>query len=92
MFTFFIGSALAGAAGVLQGLVFINVWNLMGFTAGLKGFTAAVLGGIGSIPGAMLGGFLLGILESFAVGLLSSTYRDVITFVVLIVVLMLGSR
>src|SRR5687767_9609666 len=60
VFTFFVGSALAGAAGVLTGIVFTRVWHFMGFTAGLKGFTAAVLGGIGNIPGAMLGGFILG--------------------------------
>ena len=59
--TFFIGSALAGAAGVMVGLVFYKVYHLMGFLAGLKGFTAAVVGGIGSIPGAMLGGLLIGL-------------------------------
>jgi branched-chain amino acid transport system permease protein len=92
--TFFIGSALAGAAGVLSGIVFIQVWHFMGFTAGLKGFTAAVIGGIGSIPGAMLGGFLLGIVESFAVGYIpgGSTYKDVIAFVVLITVLLIRPR
>ena len=56
--TFFIGSALAGVAGVMSGLVFSRIYNLMGFIAGLKAFTAAVVGGIGSIPGAMLGGLL----------------------------------
>ena len=56
--TFFIGSALAGAAGVMFGLVFSQINHFMGFHAGLKGFTAAVVGGIGSIPGAMLGGLL----------------------------------
>ena len=61
VFTFFVGSALAGAGGVLTGLVFTRIWHFMGFTAGLKGFTAAVLGGIGNIPGAMLGGFILGL-------------------------------
>lgn len=86
--TFFIGSALAGAAGVLVGLVFTQVWHFMGFTAGLKGFTAAVVGGIGNIPGTMLGGFLLGLAESLAVGFISPTYRDLIAFVVLILVLL----
>jgi branched-chain amino acid transport system permease protein len=86
--TFFIGSALAGAAGVLTGLVFTQVWHFMGFTAGLKGFTAAVVGGIGNIPGAMLGGLLLGISESLAVGFISPTYRDLIAFVVLVLVLL----
>ena len=92
VFTFFVGSALAGAAGVLTGMVFTRVWHFMGFTAGLKGFTAAVLGGIGNIPGAMLGGFLLGLVETFAVGFLSSTYKDVIAFVVLVVVLLIRPR
>lgn len=87
--TFFIGSALAGAAGVLTGIVFTRVWHFMGFAAGLKGFTAAVLGGIGNIPGAMLGGFLLGLTESFATGYISSTYKDVIAFVVLILILLI---
>jgi branched-chain amino acid transport system permease protein len=87
--TFFIGSALAGAAGVLVGLAFTQVWHYMGFAAGLKGFTAAVLGGIGNIPGAMLGGLLLGLTESLAVGFISPTYKDLIAFVVLIVVLLI---
>ncbi len=88
LFTFFVGSALAGAAGVLTGVVFTRVWHFMGFTAGLKGFTAAVLGGIGSIPGAMLGGFILGLAETFAVAFISSTYKDVVAFVVLVIVLL----
>lgn len=88
MFTFFVGSAMAGAAGVLTGMVFTRVWHFMGFTAGLKGFTAAVLGGIGSIPGAMLGGFILGLAETFAVAFISSTYKDVVAFVVLVIVLL----
>lgn len=92
VFTFFIGSALAGAAGVLNGLMFTRINHTMGFTAGLKGFTAAVLGGIGNIPGAMLGGFLLGFAESFAVGFVSSTYKDVIAFVVLIIILLIRPR
>jgi branched-chain amino acid transport system permease protein len=73
--TFFLGSALAGAAGVLNGLVFSRVWHTMGFNAGLKGFTAAVVGGIGNIPGAMLGGMVLGLVESFAVGFISPTFK-----------------
>jgi branched-chain amino acid transport system permease protein len=90
--TFFIGSALAGAGGVLTGLVFTRVWHTMGFTAGLKGFTAAVIGGIGNIPGAMLGGLLLGLLEAFAVGFISPTFKDVITFFVLILFLLIRPR
>ena len=82
--TFFIGSALAGAAGVMFGLVFTEIFHFMGFTAGLKGFTAAVVGGIGSIPGAMLGGLLIGLGEAFATGYVSSTYQDLIVFSILI--------
>jgi branched-chain amino acid transport system permease protein len=87
--TFFIGSALAGAAGVMTGIAFRRVWHYMGFISGLKGFTAAVIGGIGNIPGAMLGGFLLGLIEAFTVGFVSATYRDTIAFVVLILVLLI---
>ena len=64
-YTFFIGSAMAGIAGVMGGLVFNQVYNQIGFIVGLKAFTAAVVGGIGSIPGAMLGGLLIGLAESF---------------------------
>jgi branched-chain amino acid transport system permease protein len=87
--TFFIGSALAGAAGVMFGLVFGQIYNLMGFLAGLKGFTAAVIGGIGSIPGAMLGGIVLGLAESYATGYLpqGSTFHDLYVFLLLIIVL-----
>jgi branched-chain amino acid transport system permease protein len=70
-------------------LVFNQIFPFMGFTAGLKGFTAAVIGGIGNVPGAMLGGFLLGLLETFAIGFISPTYKDVIAFVVLVLVLLI---
>ena len=86
--TFFIGSALAGAAGVMVGLVFYKVYHLMGFLAGLKGFTAAVVGGIGSIPGAMLGGLLIGLAEAFITGYVSSTFQDVFVFSILIALLL----
>jgi branched-chain amino acid transport system permease protein len=87
--TFFIGSALAGVAGMMAGLVFNQVYNLIGFVAGLKAFTAAVVGGIGSIPGAMLGGMLIGVAESFITGYISSTYTNLIVFGILIAVLIL---
>jgi branched-chain amino acid transport system permease protein len=92
--TFFIGSALAGAAGVMTGLVFNNVFHFMGFFAGLKGFTAAVVGGIGSIPGAMLGGLVIGIGESLATGYLpqGSTFQDLWVFSILVAVLLLRPR
>ncbi len=85
-FTFFVGSALAAAGGVMFGIVFGQIYSLMGFTAGLKGFTAAVVGGIGSIPGAMLGGFLIGLAEAFSTGYLpgGSTYANLYVFALLI--------
>ena len=87
--TFFIGSALAGAAGVFNCLVYQQVWPYMGFDAGLKAFTAAVVGGIGSLPGAVVGGLVIGLAESFATGYLSSTFQDAIVFVILIAVMIL---
>ena len=86
--TFAIGGILAGAAGVMFGLVYFSIYHLMGFTAGLKGFTAAVVGGIGNIPGAMLGGLLIGLAESFSAGYVSSTFQDLIVFSILIVVML----
>jgi len=86
--TFFLGSALAGVAGVMAGLMFNQVTNLIGFIVGLKAFTAAVVGGIGSIPGAMLGGLLIGIAESMITGYVSSTYTNLIVFGILIAVML----
>ena len=86
--TFFIGSALAGIAGVMGGLLFNQVTAMIGFIAGLKAFTAAVVGGIGSIPGAMLGGLLLGVAESFITGYISSTYTNLFVFALLIAVML----
>ncbi len=91
--TFFIGSALAGAAGVLVGLVFGQINHFMGFNYGLKGFTAAVVGGIGSIPGAMFGGIFIGLadalsvgyIEDFTRGRLGSAFSDLVVFLILIV-------
>jgi branched-chain amino acid transport system permease protein len=86
--TFLIGSILAGAAGVMFGLVFFSIFHMMGFAAGLKGFTAAVVGGIGHIPGAMLGGLLIGLAEAFSAGFISSTFQDLIVFSILILVML----
>jgi branched-chain amino acid transport system permease protein len=87
--TFFLGSALAGVAGIMGGLLFNQVTSTIGFIAGLKAFTAAVVGGIGSIPGAMLGGLFIGVAESFVTGYISSTYSNLIVFGILIVVMLL---
>jgi branched-chain amino acid transport system permease protein len=86
--TFFIGSVLAGAAGVMFGLLFSQIFHFMGFLAGLKGFTAAVVGGIGSIPGAMLGGLLVGLAEAYAGGYLGGRWSDLTVFGILIFVLL----
>jgi len=87
--TFAIGSALAAAAGVLIGMQIPKIDPLMGILYGLKAFVAAVLGGIGNVPGAVLGGLLIGSSEVMVVGYLSSTYRDAIAFAILILVLIL---
>jgi len=87
--TFALGSALAAAAGVLIGMQIPKIDPLMGIIYGLKAFVAAVLGGIGNIPGAVLGGLLIGTSEVMVVGYLSSTYRDAIAFGILILVLIL---
>ncbi|MGH8946561.1 MAG: branched-chain amino acid ABC transporter permease [Acidimicrobiia bacterium] len=87
--TFLIGSALAGVGGVMVGLVFGRVFHFMGFIAGLKAFTAAVVGGIGSIPGAMLGGLLIGFAEAYATAYISSTFQNLIVFGLLIAFLLI---
>lgn len=98
-FTFGLGSALAGAGGILYGMTYTGIEPLMGVNVGLKAFVAAVLGGIGNLPGAALGGMVLGVVETFAGGISGvSTYRDGIAFAILIIILifkptgLLGSR
>jgi len=87
-FTFGVGSALAGAAGVLVGVYYNSIDPLMGIMPGLKAFIAAVMGGIGIIPGAMAGGVILGIIEALVSGFISSTFRDAAAFVILILILL----
>jgi branched-chain amino acid transport system permease protein len=88
MFTFALGSALAAAAGVLVAIRIPRIDPLMGILVGLKAFVAAVLGGIGNIPGAVLGGLLIGITETMVAGYLSSTYKDAVAFAILILILL----
>jgi len=85
--TFAIGSALAAAGGLMVGIYYNAVWPYMGTMAGMKAFAAAVLGGIGSVPGAMIGGLCLGVMEIMGVAYLSSSYKDAIAFAILILVL-----
>lgn len=88
-FTFAIGSALAAAGGVLIGLYYNSIDPLMGMTPGLKAFVAAVLGGIGIIPGAAVGGWLIGILETMVQATAFSDYKDAIVYAMLIVILLI---
>ena len=87
-FTFAIGAALAGAGGVLYAVMYPQISPTMGSMPGLKAFVAAVLGGIGSVPGAMLGGYILGVAETLAKGFVSSRFADAISFAILIVILL----
>jgi branched-chain amino acid transport system permease protein len=87
-FTFALGSALAAAAGILFAINYPSIDPLMGIMPGLKAFVAAVLGGIGNLPGAALGGMIIGITETLVSGYISSTYRDAIAFAVLILILL----
>ncbi|HZS23949.1 MAG TPA: branched-chain amino acid ABC transporter permease [Gaiellaceae bacterium] len=86
--TFFIGSALAGAAGVFNCISYQQVFPTMGFQAGLFAFTAAVVGGIGNLPGSVLGGLLIGLAEAFSIGYISSTFEQAIVFAILIAVML----
>lgn len=88
-FTFFLGSCLASVAGVLVGVYYNSINPLMGMTPGLKAFIAAVFGGIGNIPGAMIGGLFIGIAETLVTAYGSSLYKDAIVYVILILVLIL---
>jgi len=87
MLAFFIGPALASVAGIFSGMYYGSIVFYMGFLPGMKAFTAAVIGGIGNLRGAMLGGFVLGMVESLASGFISTGYKDVIAFGILILVL-----
>ncbi len=87
-FTFALGSALAAAAGILWAINYPSIDPLMGILPGLKAFVAAVLGGIGNLPGAALGGIVIGVTETLVSGYISSTYRDAIAFAVLILILL----
>jgi branched-chain amino acid transport system permease protein len=85
--TFLIGSALAGIAGVMVGMFYLQIKPTMGFVPGIKAFTAAVLGGIGNIPGAMLGGYILGLAEVIGVQFLPAVYKDIVSFSLLVLIL-----
>jgi branched-chain amino acid transport system permease protein len=86
--TFALGSALAAAGGVLVGIYYNSIDPLMGMMPGMKAFIAAVLGGIGIIPGAMAGGLILGVVEALVSGFISSTFRDAASFAILILILL----
>jgi branched-chain amino acid transport system permease protein len=87
--TFGLGAFIAGIGGVLIGAYYNSVYPTMGYLLGMKAFAAAILGGIGSIPGAVIGGYLIGIIESLGSGYLSTGYRDAYSFIVMIVILAL---
>ncbi len=88
-FTFFLGSALAAVAGIMVGMYYGNVDLTMGFTVGMKTFASAVLGGIGILPGAVIGGLSIGVIESLFAGYISSGYKDAVAFIILIIVLLI---
>lgn len=88
-FTFLLGSSLAGVAGILVGIYYNSIDPLMGMIPGLKAFIAAVFGGIGSVPGAMIGGLFIGVAETMVVAYGSSLYRDAIVYLILILILII---
>jgi branched-chain amino acid transport system permease protein len=90
--TFLIGSALSGAAGIMMAIYYNATYPRMGLLPGLKAFSAAVLGGVGNIPGAIVGGLLLGVAENLGAGYVSSGYKDAIAFAILIVVLLVRPK
>jgi len=87
--TFGIGAFMAGIAGICIGTYYSAVYPTMGYLLGMKAFSAAILGGIGSIPGAVMGGFVIGIIESLGAGYISSGYRDAYAFIVMIIILVI---
>ena len=87
--TFLLGSALSGAAGIMMAIYYNATYPRMGLLPGLKAFSAAVLGGVGNIPGAILGGLLLGVAESLGAAYISSGFKDAIAFAILILVLLI---
>lgn len=87
--TFGVGAFMAGVAGILIGTYYNAVYPTMGYLLGMKAFAAAILGGIGSIPGAVFGGFIIGIIESLGAGYISSAYRDAFAFLVMILILII---
>ena len=87
--TFGIGAFLAGIAGICVGTYYNAVYPTMGYLLGMKAFASAILGGIGSVPGAVLGGFVIGIIESLGAGYISSGYRDAYAFIIMIIVLVI---
>ena len=88
-FTFMLGSAFAGAAGVMVGMYYVSIKPLMGYLPGIKAFVAAVFGGIGSIPGAMIGGYFIGLVEVMVSGYVNSMYKDAVVFAILILILII---
>jgi branched-chain amino acid transport system permease protein len=86
-FTFALGSSMGAVAGIMVAIYYNTLYPTMGYVAGVKAFAAAVLGGIGSVPGAMIGGIVLGIAEALGAGYISSLYRDGIAYAVMIAVI-----